>query len=330
LQKKILVLLLLTGIIGIASAHASPIATITALKPPVWLQQDNGVTTLRRNSELKIGDNIATGDAGRVEIKLWADALLQLNSSSEIEIRAASASSSERQLRLYIHQGRGCINYRARPGVEKKFRVNIGNTMFATIHHHGDICVLRRSGLSSIKLRAGSVQITHSVDPNLIILSVTGTEFHIEDSGSYKLLYPGDELSTVEIEKPFILGTAVEKATPATPSEAEAAASSPDPVDTYEYTSGESWPAATPKNAVSADTYTVYLFASRDQGAAELLNRRIREAGHNTQVYESLSGSVLYFRVAAGGFASRQEAKEFSDFIVGKFGISESWIGKDP
>ena len=45
--------------------------------------------------------------------------------------------------------------------------------------------------MSAIKLRGGSLQVTHSVDPNLIILSKAGTEFRINDSDSYKLLVPG-------------------------------------------------------------------------------------------------------------------------------------------
>ena len=87
--------------------------------------------------------------------------------------------------------------------------------MFAAIHLHGDICVLRVDGQSSIKLRAGSVQVTHAVDPNMIILSESGTEFHIEDDGSFKLLFPGDDVSTLEIEKPFIVETIVEEVAPA-------------------------------------------------------------------------------------------------------------------
>jgi hypothetical protein len=94
MQKKSLILLVLTGIIGIASANASPTVTITALKSPVWVQQANSKTKLGRNSKLKIGDNIATGAAGRVELQLWVNARLRLNSNSEITIRAEAGQAA--------------------------------------------------------------------------------------------------------------------------------------------------------------------------------------------------------------------------------------------
>jgi hypothetical protein len=325
MQKKILNLLVLTTITGITTVNASSLATITALESPVWLVQDNSTTELGRNSILKIGDNISTGDVGLVEMKLWVNATLQLNSNSQIIIRAGKGidvTNFKRQPELYIHQGRACINYTAQSGIESKFKVNIGDTMYAAIAHHGHICVFRRAGLSSIKLRAGSVQITHSVDQNLIILSETGTEFHIKDGGSYKLLIPGDELSTLEIEKPFSFKSAVEEVIPADPLEI---------VDSNNTASGEITEAefeATPKNEVSIYIYTVYLFSTRDEEIAEQINRRFQKAGYDTQIFESTTSSILRYRVAAPGFESKQEARKFSDSIVGKLGVTETWIGK--
>ena len=148
---------------------------------------------------------------------LWETATLQLNTDSEIAIGAENdidPGRSELHPVLYIHQGRACIDYTAQPGGNGQFKLNLGNTMFAAIHHHGEICVLRSNGQNYIKLRVGSVQITHSVDPNMIILSESGSEIHMEDSGSYRLLFPGDDLSALEIEKPFILETDGEEVTP--------------------------------------------------------------------------------------------------------------------
>ncbi len=356
MQKKILNLLMLTIITGITTANASFIATITALKSPVWLVQDNRKTELDRNSILKIGDNILTGDIGLVEMKLWVNATLQLNSNSQIIIRAENGidvTNFKRQPELYVHQGRACINYTAQSASESKFKVNIGNTMFVAIPHHGDICVFRRAGLSSIKLRAGSVQITHSVDQNLIILSKTGTEFHIKDGGSYKLLIPGDELSALEIEKPFSFKSAVEEVTPADPpgifdsnntasgelTEAEFEATSDedvpartrDIIDINNDTTGEfktAAPETTPKNEVSIYIYTVYLFSTRDEEIAGQINRRFQKAGYDTQIFKSTTSSILRYRVAASGFESKQEARKFSDSIVGRLGVTETWIGK--
>ncbi len=356
MQKKILNLLVLTTITGTTIANASSIATITALESPVWLVQDDSVTELRRNSILKIGDIISTGDAGLVEMKLWVNATLQLYSNSQINIRAKNGidvTNFKRQLELYIHQGRVCINHTAQSDIESKFKVNIGNTMHVAIPNHGEFCVNRRAGLSSIKLRSGSVQITHSVDLNLISLSEAGTEIHIEDDGSYKLLIPGDELSTFEIEKPFSFKSPAEEVTPADPpeivdsnntafgelteTELEPTSGEDVPVrrldiiDTNNDSTGEfkkAAPEATPKNEVSIYIYTVYLYSTRVKETAEQINRKFQKAGYDTQIFEKKSNSILRYRVVVPGFESKQEARKFSDSIVGKLGVTETWIGK--
>jgi hypothetical protein len=326
MQNKKLILLVLTGIICMSTANASTIATVTALKSPVRLQQDNTKTELRRNSKLKIGDSIETGDTGRVEMQLWVNATLRLNSNSKITIRAADragVSVPDRYPELYIHHGRACINYIAQSSSEKQFIVNLGDRMFAAIHLRGDICVFRGNGLSAIKLRAGSVQVTHSVDPNTLILSETGTEFHIADNGSYELLFPGnDDASTLEIEKPFIVEIVEE----------DASGESLDNVGSNNAVT-EVLPAAetetTGQDTALGNIYTVHLFSSRSEEAAEQVNQKFQKAGHDTQVYASDTDAGRYYRVAITGFVSRHAAQNFSDAIVGRLGVTGTWIAKE-
>ena len=326
LQKKIPILLVLIGFICISTAHAAPIATVTALKLPVWLQRDNSNTELDRNRVIKIGDNIATGKTGRVEMQLWGNATLQLNSNSEITIRGGNETgiaNPGRRLELFIHRGRACINYTAQSSGENKFIVNIGNAMFVAIHLRGDICVLRDDGLSAIKLRAGSVQVTHSVDPNTIILSESGTEFHIKDSGSYELLYPGDDdSSALEIEKPFAVAAVIEEGVSVESLEIVDS----DKAAVEETTAAQ--PEATSQDTVSAYIYTVYLFSSRSEEGAEQANQKFRKAGYNTQIFRSEASLEPRYRVAVTGFESRQAAENFSDSIVGKLGVTGTWIGE--
>jgi hypothetical protein len=259
MQIRFLTCLVVTSLISIGNATASPgIATITAWNSPVWLQQDDSKTRLVRNSKLSIGASISTGETGRVQMELWESATLQLHTDSEITIRAendSDASKSELQPLLYIHQGRACISYTAQTGSKGQFKVNMGNTTFAAIHHHGKICVLRNNGQNYIKLRAGSVQITHSVDPDIIILSESGSEIHMEDSGSYRLLFPGDDLSALEIEKPFIIEADGEQVTPADIN---------DTGDTGIVVPPETELGTSAKFEGHAYVYTVYIFSTRD------------------------------------------------------------------
>ena len=322
MQIRFLYRIVVIGLICIASANASPgFATITALNSPVWLQQEDRKTRLDLNSELKIGDNVSTGETGQMQMTLWQNASLQLNINSEITIRIennADATSSGPQPEIYVHQGRACIDYTAQPGSNQPFKVNMGNTMFAVIHNYGDICLLRSEGQNYIKLRAGTVQITQAVAADIIILSETGSEIHMEDSGSYRLLFPGGELSAIEIEKPFIIETDGE---PVAPTDLQDAADNAVPAQTELNT--------TAKKEGPAYVYTVYLFSTRDEEVAQETNRKFLHAGHDTQIIESTSNSVKRYRVAATGFDSSQAAKIFSDSVVGKYGVTETWIGRD-
>jgi len=289
----------------------------------VWLQHGDSKTRLAGNSELSIGDIISTGATGRIEMELWETATLQLNTDSEIAFRADNdidTSRSELHPVLYIHQGRACIDYTAETGGNDQFKLNLGNTMFATIHHHGEICVLRGSGQNYIKLRAGSVQITHSVDPDMIILSESGSEIHMEDSGSYRLLFPGDNLSALEIEQPFILESGGEEVMPSVLH---------DSGDSEIAGLPETKSGTTAKDEGSAYIYTVYLFSTRDEEVAQKTNQIFLKAGHDTQIIESTTGSTLRYRIAATGFESNQAAKDFANSIVGKFGVTDTWIGRN-
>jgi hypothetical protein len=324
MQIGFLTRLLITSFIGISSAAAGPgVATITASTSPVWLQQGDSKTRLGGNRQLSIDDIISTGATGRVQMELWETATLQLNTDSEIAIRAENdieGSRSELHPVLYIQQGRACIDYTAEIGGNGQFKLNLGDTMFAAIHHHGEICVLRRSGQNYIKLRAGSVQITHSVDLNTIILSESGSEIHMEDSGSYRLLFPGDDLSALEIEKPFILETDGEEVMPTDLHNS---------ADSEIAELPETEPATTAMDEGSAYIYTVYLFSTRDEEVAQKTNQKFLKAGHDTQIMESTSDSIKHYRLAATGFDSSQAAKDFANSIVGKYGVTDTWIGRE-
>ena len=88
-------------------------------------------------------------------------------------------------------------------------------------------------------------------------------------------------------------------------------------------------PNTTAKDEGPAYVYTVYLFSTRDEEIAQETNQRFLKAGHDTQIIESTSDSIKRYRVAATGFDSNKAAKDFSNSVVGKYGISETWIGRD-
>jgi len=327
MHKNLLSFIALIGITCFSPTNASSIAKITALQSPVWVQQNNTKTELGQNSVLRVGDQIITGESGRVEMLLWSNLMLQLNANSEITILANQKTviaTTDIQPELYIQKGRACIKFGSQPDTENKLKINIGNTMFAAIQHHVDICVRRQDGMSSIILLGGSVQVTHSVDQNIIVLSEAGTEFRIDDKGSYQLLFPNDNDSlTPEINNPVTVEATIEEKSPS------------DAIDgddgkigaSEEVTKAETEPAT--QEDLPGYIYTVYLFSTRSEEVAEQVNRKLQEAGHDTQIYVSETDSVTRYRIVVSGFKSAKTAKEFSNSIVGKLGIRDTWIGKE-
>lgn len=327
MQKTVLSLIALTGALCFFPANASSVARIIAIESPVWVYHNNSKTELNHNSDLKIGDQIITGDSGRVEMQLSSNAILQLNTNSEIRILAqkkTETGSPDNQSKLYVHDGRACIKYNSQPSTEAKFEVDIGNSLIAAIHNHGHICVTRRDGLSSINLRDGSVQITQTTDQNIVILSEAGTEFRIDDGGSYNLFFPGtDDSFTVENDPPFVTETQLEEETLG--DEIEAVDSNIAAIDIVEV--NDSKPAVG-KNEPDY-IYTVYLFSTRDEDVANRVNKKFQKAGHKSIILTIAKDSLTFHRIAVSGFKSHQSAEDFSSSIVGRLGVTDTWIGKD-
>ena len=165
----------------------------------------------------------------------------------------------------------------------------------------------------------------------MIILSESGTELRIDDDGSYELLKPGASASiTPENEIPFITETNLETVIPVEIPETVESVETPETVEgdiavIEEIATEESQP-TTDENEPNY-IYTVYLFSTRDEDVANEVNQRFQTAGHKSEIIINGKDSSLRYRIAVSGFKSRQSAKEFSGSVVGKLGISDTWIG---
>ncbi len=336
MQKTTPGLVALCCIVCFSPADASASARVTALQSTAWVEQDNNKTKLTTNSDLKIGDHVSTNESGRVEMQLWSSTILRLYSNSEIRLLAKSKTglaTPDNQLKLFVHKGKICVNYKPAPNAQNILELSIGNTIVTTVHHHSHICMLREDGLSSIDLRDGSVQITHSIDPSMIILSESGTELRIDDDGSYELLKPGASASiTPESDISFITETNIDTVNPVEIIEAVESVETPETVEgdiavIEEIATEESQP--TPIENAPNYIYTVYLFSTRDEDVANEVNKRFQAAGHESEIIVNGKDSSKSYRIAVSGFKSRQSAQEFSSSVVGRLGISGTWIGKE-
>ena len=315
----------IAGISCFSPTHASSVVKITALESPAWIQHDGYKSKLERNSEINTGDHVITGETGSVEMLLWSDVKLRLATNSDIGIltgKSDGVANPGKLKELYVHKGRACIYYNSQTGTGSKLNINIGNAMAAKILYQGYICVSREDGLSSVRLRSGSVQITHSVDPNIIILSKSGTEFRIDDDGVYELAFPETDDPFKFANKDFLITE--------TDGEIESTGVVDSDITVTDKEKGsEQGPDLIAKDETSPYIYTVYLFSTRSKDTAQQVNEKFLKADYETQIVVSETDSVIRYRIVVSGFSSLQAATEFSESIVGKYGVSDTWIGKD-
>jgi hypothetical protein len=327
MQNTILSLVAFGCIVCFSSADAAAIARVTALQSTAWVEQENNKTTLGSNSDLEVGDHVITSDTGRVEMQFQSNATLRLYTNSEIKLQAkrnSELNAPNNHPLLYVRKGKVCVDYQPQPGSQNKFELNIGKTIVTVTHHSSYICVLREDGWSFVNLRDGSVQVSHAIDPSMIILSESGTEMRIKDDGSFELLKPGAADSIIpEDDNPFITETDIKTESPVEISMAV----EDEIVVAKEIIRNESKP-VTPQNT-SGYIYTVYLFSTGVEDVANEVNQRFQKAGHKSKIITSGKEPSIRYRVAVSGFETRQAAQDFSNSMVGRLGISDTWIGKD-
>ena len=160
-----------------SSLLAASSATVYAVQPSAWLQQGDTVQVLKAGYVVDSGDRIITGEDGRIEIRIDDWLSLQQNTGSEVVLQPEEPNlegEGQEPPDLLVQAGWSCIEVHRAPPDGNRFVVALGNTMSITLFDEGRICVLHQDGLSSVHLREGSVQIVHSVDPNIIVLSESG------------------------------------------------------------------------------------------------------------------------------------------------------------
>lgn len=299
--------------IACSAAHADSLGSVSAVRQPVWIKLDDADAELDPGNDIGFGDRIVAGRGGRAEFELWSGVTLRLYADTEIRLQPVYLQNDDgaEMAELYLERGRICLETGPPTSSGRNFRLNLAARLLATIHQSAHLCALQRGETSALGLLGGSVQLDNSIEPGTVILSQTGFEFVLDDDGSYRLLpASGAERVAGIDEQPFIDSAAI-----ATGNLADQPA-------------GAGGAAQVPAEA-SAWVYTVYLFSTRSREIAEEVNRNLRQAGHDTRIIASSADSPSRYRVAVSGFASREAARSFSDSIVGRFGIGDTWIGRD-
>lgn len=323
MQKLIISTVLVSQMFRFVFAADFPVNKITALKPPVWLQQGTHKTELNSNQELKPGDQIITGNSGQAEIQMGSASTLLLYPDSEISIQPEELDKSithSRSLILVIHKGKSCIHSKQAVEPLDRLDIKVGSALVSAVSFNYDICVQREGSLSAVNLRNGSVQINHSKE-GAFILSEPGIQLLIDDDGSFELIASDSEdlaITTVDKKAKNKTGN-VSSNQPGTTLKVEPR------LTQDEQTAMEI--NTTPTARTSRNYYNVYLFSTLDEALAEQVNEKFHQASLNSRIIIVDREGTNRYRIAVTGFKSRKEAQTFSESVKGKLGIYNTWIG---
>lgn len=293
----------------LAPLQAAELGGISALRQPAWLQRETDRTPLADGQAIVPGDRLITGAEGRVELRLGSVVSLLLNADSEIRIDAADGG-------LYLHRGSACLSFNPASAEQDIFRLDIGGMLTASMRHEGRFCAAREQRLSSVGLRDGSVQLKHTVDQSMIVLSETGSEFRIDDDGEFSLLLDGIDETLTEFDESPVVPEPAPSATDSLPAPALDDTEAAPATDDIE------------QAATSVYVYTVYLFSTRSEEIARQVNQQFHDAGHATQIIVNEDDSETRYRVAMSGFDDRESAQAFASAFSGEFDIGNAWIGR--
>ncbi len=343
-------LVLLIVVLYVHTAQASPFVTITSFKSPVWVQQGSIKSKLKQGDQWGIGDQINTGDSGEVELQLGAGFFLQVREDSELTYLAGNNTKTSPQgylAKLSVSKGMVCIHSNSLLDTDSKLVFDMGNTLQAILQHTFDVCLKRTNGNSSVSLLSGSIQIIHYLSRHKIVLSQAGTEFRADGEGEYQFLTfsVGGDAIVENDDPPVSEGIAVEEIQSEemsisleTENKNTVSDNDLELDDQDESTSSNNEKEEKPVSVeVDSDTlkirpefvYTIYLFSTRSEEVAEKTNRKFHHAGYKTNIYKHQVDEVTHYRIVLPGFESRQAAENFSQSIVGQYGIGDTWIGKN-
>ena len=337
MYKAVTTVLSILAISSLLPVQASSAATVFALESEVWARQGDEISRLSRGSDIKAGDRVVTGDSGRVELRIGEYVSVRLNTTSEVLFNGSAGTEGSGWPDITLQSGKSCIRIQRLPDGDRQFEVALGDTMSIILQREGFICLLHQDGLSSVHLREGSIQVSHSVDSNIIVLSEPGSEFQVEFGESYSVLLPefgeiyhiasegfplaiaeseaaGESNGDANVSSQVEPEAATEVSTEIVP-EVSSSDESPQPVSSYD--------------ATSKYIYTVYLFSTRSRDVADEVNQRFQRAGYPSQIFTGESDGNTRYRVVVTGFSSREAAGEFADSMIGKLGIEDTWIGRN-
>ncbi|MEE9598313.1 MAG: SPOR domain-containing protein [Acidiferrobacterales bacterium] len=291
-MTKALVFLAVFTALGSVTVNAAPIAIVEELQMPVWLERGQQRMPLQAGMPLKELDTLETGEAGRL-VALFADgSLLEVGERTRISIERLSATMEAASItfQAFLDVAKGSFHYTAHDTVRTTYRdvgVRINSTII-NVRQPADIC-----GQSSVE-----------------------TELVCLIDGTITIEHPA--VASFVMDKPRTVFIAPKSGTPTA-------------VTTADPELFRAWTDATKLIAEHGITvpdggWIVQLAATNDERAANILARRLWQAGYAASIKRVGSGNRTFYRLRVDQFDSELEARGFASRIKGQFGVTSPWV----
>ena len=267
---------------------------VEKIQMPAWLVKDNHKSALLPGTKLTQGDTILTGEASKVYLQLEEGSRIKIGSNGKFEI--ASIRKAETQA------------FQQNNIFTAVFNVIKGAFRFTTNE-------LFKNSSRNININVGTVT-----------AGIRGTDLwgRSEQDNDLVCLIEGN----ISITRDGINETVLNEPSTYVTAESSTALSS------IQYVSDEElsqWAATTEisENGVyitATSKYTVQLLSVKKRSAAELLSKKINNAGYASQIYEASLNNQKWYRVSVTGFVSLDGARVFASQIIGKFTNNTPWV----
>jgi len=291
-MTKAVVCLAVLAAVGSVTVNAAPISIVEELQVPVWLEREQQRMPLRASMQLKEFDTLKTGETGRIVALIADGSLLAVGERTRISIERLSATIEATTItfQAFLGVAKGSFHYIADDTVRTTQR-DVGLRINATIIDVRQPADFR--GQSNVEtelvcLIDGTITIEH-LAINSFVMNKPRTVFVAPKSDTPTAVTTADS----ELLRAW---------TNATKLIAERSITVPD------------------------GSWIVQLAATNDERAANILARRLWQAGYAASIKSVDSDDRTFYRPTVNRFDSELEARGFASRIKGQFVVTSPWV----
>lgn len=281
-----------------AAAAATPLASVEALQPPVWLERGGQRTALATGQAVQQGDRFITGAGGRLHLALADLSVVKLGENARLDLPRLAfkpvPDSTESLFSSTLSVVKGALRYTTRELGKLRPRevdLAIGPTLTAGIRGT-DVWGNADSQKDLICLLEGQIDVS----------SGEAARLRMDQPGTFYVVPQGLA------------------ALPVAPVLAEKLASW---IPQTELRSDDA-------TLTARGSYMVGLQSSTDADSAQAAVRTFAELGYATEIVRARVGGKTWYRVVISGLEDHAQAQRFAARLKQTLGLQSPWVMPPP